>query len=130
MNGEFVPYKQALALKKLGFDEPCLLVYHRKKLVGVTNHEASGFMLPLISNKKLGSLTCTTPLKQQAFRWFREKYDLQHYIKKSYEFKKYFYTITRDGIIIDGTTAIDIGNTYEEAEHTCLDKLIEITKNK
>ena len=27
MEKEFIPYKQALALKELGFDEPCLFLY-------------------------------------------------------------------------------------------------------
>jgi hypothetical protein len=27
MNKEFIPYEQALALKELGFDEPCLGFY-------------------------------------------------------------------------------------------------------
>ena len=27
MNKEFVPYEQALDLKELGFDEPCILLY-------------------------------------------------------------------------------------------------------
>jgi hypothetical protein len=27
MENEFIPYEQALALKELGFDEPCLAYY-------------------------------------------------------------------------------------------------------
>jgi hypothetical protein len=123
---EFVTYEQALALKELGFNKKTLAQY--------STHIGNEWVLSP-NNLGEGQFTgnngaCIAPTYSQAFRWFREKYDLQHYVKKSYEFKKYFYTITRDGIIIDGTTAIDIGNTYEEAESACLDKLIEIVKNK
>ena len=31
MNKEFIPYEQALALKELGFDEPCFGHYLMKK---------------------------------------------------------------------------------------------------
>ena len=30
MNKEFIPYEQALALKELGFDEPCFGYYNIK----------------------------------------------------------------------------------------------------
>ena len=32
MEKEFIPYEQALALKLLGFDEPCISEYHKGKL--------------------------------------------------------------------------------------------------
>jgi hypothetical protein len=32
MKNEFIPYEQALELKKLGFDEPCLAFYNGKFL--------------------------------------------------------------------------------------------------
>lgn len=131
MGKDFVTYKQALVLKELGFDEPCLLVYHQKKLVGVTNHEASGFILPLISNKKLGSLTCTAPLKQQAFRFFRDKHNMNSQIA----FCEYaIKTENSWKFTFDNPTGRQYWEgeykTYEEAEQNCLDKLIEICKNK
>jgi hypothetical protein len=131
MNKEFCTHEQSLDFKKLGFDEPCFGYYNKNNSLVrfpslLPNIEiCNSYFLDLDKN----SIT-TAPLKQQAFKFFRDKYDLQHYIKKSYEFKKYFYTITRDGIIIDGTTAIDICNTYEEAEEACLDKLILICKEQ
>ena len=32
MKNEFIPYEQALALKELGFDEPCFMTYLNGKL--------------------------------------------------------------------------------------------------
>jgi hypothetical protein len=34
MSKEFIPYEQALELKELGFDEPCLAVYRGGSLYG------------------------------------------------------------------------------------------------
>ena len=30
IENEFIPYEQALALKELGFDEPCFGIYQKK----------------------------------------------------------------------------------------------------
>ena len=68
------------------------------------------------------------PLYQQAFRFFREKHNLVfNFI--SYNIVKpgeYHWSITWH----DVAKASGIVKTYEEAESACLDKLIEITKNK
>jgi len=67
------------------------------------------------------------PLKQQAFRWFREKHSLQHEIindlGNDLTSIVYVYSI----FAVDRSEEY---NTYEEAEQACLDKLIEICKNK
>ena len=103
MTKEFVTYEQALALKELGFDEPCM---------------ASRDM-----NNDEGLIQI--PLKQQAFRWFREKHGLGHMINGiGYE---------AFCMGVGGVSAYFSPfkfNTYEEAEQACLDKLIEICKNK
>ena len=69
MNKEFIPYEQALALKELGFDEPCFGAWVNNELF-ITENE----------NPKIQSLSinqCTAPLYQQAFRFLREKYGLE-----------------------------------------------------
>jgi hypothetical protein len=65
----------------------------------------------------------TVPTYSQAFRWFREKYNLCGVITpQSYEIWGY----PDGGCIIEQYPV----HTYEEAEQACLDKLIEICKNK
>ena len=61
---EFVPYEIALRMKQLEFDEPCMGCYRLDKmfLFGRTSDNTSTWTL--------------APLFQQAFRWFREKYNL------------------------------------------------------
>ena len=63
---DFVPYEQALALKELGFDEYCLaLITPNGNLESID-----------MEDWEKVSGTILAPLYQQAFRWFREKYDL------------------------------------------------------
>ncbi len=122
MNKEFCTYEQALALKKLGFDEPCFLGYKKEDFFELFT---KGLVYNSIYETFNGTtnLSCTAPLYQQAFRWFREKHNLCGVITpQSYEIWGY----PDGGCIIEQYPV----HTYEEAEQACLDKLIEITKNK
>jgi hypothetical protein len=107
MKNEFVSYEQAVALKELGFKEPCLAFYNGKFL------ESSDYDFDYGTSKDIG-LCIVAPIYQQAFRWFREKYDL-------------FISITHyeNGYSINDLRRFD---TYEEAELACIKKLIEIVK--
>jgi hypothetical protein len=118
MNKEFIPYEQALELKELGFDKPCF-----KTMLD--------FDITYQSDIKM-------PLKQQAFRWFREKYNIQGYIysstvrgnsEKTKQFTGYIWNINGIDMPFISTDARDeLHDTYEEAELACLNKLIEIVK--
>ena len=124
MNKEFIPYEQAMALKELGFDEPCIGWYNPQvNYKKVTTDRYWAFHLTgEWENFK------PSPLYQQAFRFFREKYNLVfNFI--SYNIVKpgeYHWSITWN----DEAKASGIVKTYEEAEQACLDKLIEIVNNK
>jgi hypothetical protein len=109
---EFVPYEIALRMKQLEFDEPCMGCYRLDKmfLFGRTSDNTSTWTL--------------APLFQQAFRWFREKYNLS--VSISLISIDYFYDIRREGEqFIDKP---DSYKTYEEAELACLEKLLEIVE--
>ncbi len=111
MEKEFVTYEIALKLKELGFDETCLANYlSTKKLdISLWRH---GFDIP-------------APLYQQAFRWFREKYNLVSYVREATK-SKYRFCIEKFDEKFYNSTIL----TYEEAELECLKKLIEIVKEK
>jgi hypothetical protein len=114
MNKEFIHYEQALALKELDYNEDCFGYYIGGKL----------FITTVVYNSTEN--VCKAPTFSQAFRWFREKYNLKGFISPI----EY----------LDGTddtyhwciyNKCNSGNdqlTYEEAELECLKKLIELIK--
>jgi hypothetical protein len=103
MKNEFIPYEQALALKNLGFDEPCLAAYL-----------TAGRFLDISEYVNHGDYRILAPLYQQAFRWFREKHGLRHFI----EFDDGHYNPVVQSSLVYHC------DTYEEAELACLNKLI------
>jgi hypothetical protein len=119
---DFVEYEEALALKELGFDEPCLAKHDLKFiLLRVERCE---------SQKNASELDyILAPLYRQAFRWFRNKYKLSGE-PQSYQF--YFsYNIIYDTLGYNTCKAIENEfKTFEEAEKACLKKLIEIVKQQ
>jgi len=104
---DFIPYEQALELKKLGFNEPCLFAFDncstpmRCSDLRTSEQKFNGV------NYNSSSYT-SQPTFSQAFRWFREKHNLMHLDVLVLEYKV----------------------PYEEAELDCLKKLIEIVKEK
>jgi len=150
MKNEFIPYEQALALKELGFDEPCIAKYTvipedeinwftilEPKLV-LSVIPCSGINYNSKSFEEEG--TISAPTFSQAFRWFRKKYKLNSETP-------YLPNIEKYGIIVSDMTikpkdlsknenferGVEITNnfaqydTHEEAELACLKKLIQIS---
>jgi hypothetical protein len=130
MKKEFIPYEQALALKELGFDEPCFYQY-------VRDFDNDGELIPIVSENNYPTIrdnnqvsSCSggdcfaAPLYQQAFRWFREKYEL-HSTITSISQESWQWHITKPGESLGKLYDEDF-YTYEEAELACLEKLIEM----
>ena len=129
-NKDFIPYSEALELKQLGFDEPCLAwaTLEYANTIHIGNH------YKVHQETDLPTKPFGVPTYSQAFRWFREKYELFSWeaydrgsnngkfpIIHSYSFKilnlnnfEWYYG--------------PVFKTYEEAELACLRKLIEIVK--
>jgi hypothetical protein len=133
MTREFIPYKQALELKELGFDEPCLKYWNG---IGKYFDQKDWF------DWNQSEYSVSVPLYQQAFRWFREKYGLKHDIDDDNVGTKFYYKIRSYTDKFDNYNDIikpmreerDWSKiefySYEETELACLKKLIEIVKNK
>jgi 2,3-bisphosphoglycerate-independent phosphoglycerate mutase len=141
MNKEFAPYELALELKELGFDEPCLAYWDNNKLFVIDRN--SGRIQKNSNYKDIFEGIISAPLYQQAFRWFREKYDLDYSLlpesssghklsTRTFNIVIYKYymnmNVQAEIVIIDGK--IGRYNKREEAEIACLRKLIEIVKQK
>ena len=118
MEKEFVPCNLVLELKELGFDEPCFRF--KNNISNVFEQKIEGYDWNQV--EKFVSI----PTFSQAFRFFREKYNLHYIVYKNINIDGYdFCEITIDGIINKNTF-----KTYEEAELECLVKLIDIVKEQ
>ena len=82
MNKEFVPYQQALELKKLGFDEPCFAWYNDNGnyMLGINEVRFDTKNTYHFNNTN----SVSAPLYQQAFRFLRDKYNLMPLVDRSY----------------------------------------------
>ena len=130
MNKEFIPYEEALELKELGFNEPCFGYYHEDgsiSFTGVTIQNTNSFWLA--SPNKI----FTAPLYQQAFRWFRDKKLSDASVSRHGDADggySYRWDIVHEYGVYEERYFKKGYKTYEEAELSCLNELIEIIKNK
>jgi hypothetical protein len=127
MKNEFVTYEEALVLKELGFDEPCL--FHTLKGEIDFYRTSQDYFFKNTKN----SIGISAILYQQAFRWFREKYSLIVYpvwrIDNTWDMN--IQKLDNYGLLSGQSTLVIIKKpTYEEAEQACLSKLIEIVNDK
>ena len=130
MKTEFVTYEIALELKELGFDEPCLRVGNPNghtmwKWIEVDGEPPTVNINDVIQVHYDENWT-QIPTYSQAFRFFRDKYELYYTIEGSIKegFQYFVYTYEYE------IKSEELFDTYEEAELECLKKLIEIVKEK
>ena len=126
MKDLFVPYEIAVQLKELGFNERCFGFYELEKLVISTWRMNVNSCLEIDFEE--GKPRITAPTFSQAFRFFRDKCEIYYTIEgsKKFEFQHFIYDEKESYEIKSEETFKD----YEEAELACLNKLIEIVKNK
>jgi hypothetical protein len=144
---DIVLYEPALMLKELGFDEPCFGNYRKVQVTYAKTGDSSN-SLPYLDimqftmnyNEHNSEYDASAPTFSQAFRFFREKYNIQGYIysstvrgnaEKTKQFTGYIWNINGIDMPFISTDARDeLHDTYEEAELACLIKLIELVKTK
>jgi len=137
MNKDFIPYEQALELKELGFDEECLAAYYvfgddklREGRYGQTESQLFINGIDIQVEDRMEELQMfayhdvSVPTFSQAFRWFREKYNINGY--------QFIYQTMDGGYALSSVEEHDqvdgYFEAYEEAELACLNKLIKIVK--
>lgn len=139
MKNEFVSYEIALALKELGFNEPCFTYYYNVSGNLRTNISVdvdNGWTY--FPNKKSIILA---PTFSQAFRFFREQFNWQASIEATKD--QHSRELGYNYFIWNSETGEEYNTmpqncpsgdwefkTYEEAEIACLNKLIKIILNK
>lgn len=125
MQKYFVTYKQALALKELGFDESCLAYWN------ISPHLKNP---AFIIAKPLKHEWClSAPLKSQVFEWFREKHKFHATYGTTNHYKEKVNGYCISNFIDSKRNLLHIKwkvGTYEEAESACIDKLIELVKKE
>ena len=118
---EFVPYPEALELKQLDFDEPCLAFWNFFTNEFNYNSQPSTFT---------SADVVQLPTFSQAFRWFRKHPDwpIDSWIQPhlSEQPKQYEGVYWRRGEKV----SVGVFSTYDEAQLNLLRKLIEIVKTK
>jgi hypothetical protein len=132
---EFIPYTQALELKELEFNEPCWAWYnipdedvrycYSEGRSPITNIQEEWDAK--IDNKPVENIGL--PTFSQAFKFFREKYNLLGIVSYCDDNSGKFMSVI-DKINSDIDYDMNAKDTYEEAELSCLERLIEILKNK
>lgn len=127
MEKEFVPYEQALELKKLLFNERCFGYYNnKKKLTFNTNNNPVGKDWVWFNNEILPIDMVLAPTFSQSFRFFRDRFLNGEVFSQQRPKGNFMY-----GFRMSGTDIIHDGfKTYEEAEVECLKVLIQISKTK
>ena len=123
MKKEFVHYELAVKLKELGFDERCLFAFDNCSTpMRCTDLRTSDQKFNGV-NYNSSSYT-SQPTFSQAFRFFREKYNLYSFVFKFDE--GFGYETFKEGV----TQTNESFDTYDEAELACLTKLIEIVEQQ
>lgn len=133
INKDFVPYELALELKNIGFDDECLGWYWTSdaKILNLGS---------LYKWCKKPERFLAVPTYSQAFRFFREKYDIhysinrersQHDHKWGYNWSLYNHSGLFDEYLTshpDAPAGEWEFETHEEAELACLAKMIGLVK--
>ena len=134
MDKEFISYEQALALKELGFNEPCMAIYYSKDKSFSWHHHKDHTNDE--SALDSGKFNISAPLYQQAFRWFRNKYHIYAEIsilniskEQGVDCELIIKPLSDKNGIAEYYKILGVFE-YDVAEQISLNELIEIVKNK
>lgn len=131
MEEHFLTYEQSLAVKELGFDEPCLAYYDVHKLIcytGMKDQNTNTFWNHFYNKNQFYAFS--SPLKSQFLKWVRDKGYKPNIVNNVSSSKDGFYYFD---LWLSGQLLCEpdyIFETYEQAEDACINKIIELLKNK
>ena len=120
---EFVLYKESLDLKELGFNETCIACYMFE-----TKPNFKWELNFNICNNKYIHIVAS-PSYSQAFKWFREKYNLDSHCRQI-DTDKFYWKVSKINTSDKIKGYSNFAKNIEEAEFECLKKLIEIVTDK
>ena len=118
----FTTYEQVSILEEFGFNEPCLATIDQTEYIHIIGNK-----MPIRGAMMYD--TIKLPLISQVFDWFSDNTSFQGFIEPSIK-DGYFDWLILD---IDTDERIECSEAYSnrsEAQSACIDKLIELFKNK
>lgn len=119
----FVPYKIAVQLKEIGFDEPCIAYFNSTSIMPDYPYM---YVKDYNKNSTENKNFTTAPTWEQVFKWFREKNYQSNIV---FNFGS-FYGFIEDTRKIEAFAADEDYATYEQAREQLVLKLIEIYKDE
>jgi len=150
MEKEFIPHKEAKALKKLGFDEKCIAIYEGMEDKTFVAHYVTHpyftkeqledkKLRPALyadqdtRNSKLPQWGISAPLYQQAFAWFRDEHNMLANVYSNASGFLFEYHDTVGGTHrydsdISGPNDSGCWDEYKDAELECIKFLIKTVK--
>lgn len=114
MTDQFLPFEESFELKKMGFDEPCLCYFNSNK------------ELTLNLNELRSSDIVFSPMYQQVFDFFREKFNLHVIFYDDFK-QKFHYNITRTNVL-KKPFVYDYPLPFKESRLRSVKSLIQLTK--
>lgn len=135
MNDEFIPYAEALELKRLGFDEVCmayyelfyetLIIFHNTLPMSDVEKKRPSMYRGDIKNSSGPQWLIATPTWKSAFKWFMDKHELYGSVINVFAGSRY-YIEDKNKNYHNDLEFIE----PEKAELECLKELIKIVKIK
>ena len=124
MMNELISYNDSLILRELGFDEACFAWYSKGKLILEHHIIFTG------DQYYMRKEDCNAPTFSQAFRFFREKFNLFSCVELHLNFPiRYYFRIEEignDDFVYHTEDETIFYDKYEDAEIACLKLLIKI----
>ena len=129
MKAQFIPYKIALKLKELGFDEEVFGYYKEGSIIDQDDMTYERGIHNRIT-QTYNSGTISAPLWQQAIDWLREKHNLYvqivfSEIQDESLYPYYYYIIDMKTKLVLGTLSYNI-KEFKEAKEQAILKAIEL----
>ena len=124
MMNELISYNDSLILRELGFDEACFAWYSKGQLILEHHIIFTG------DQYYMREEDCNAPTFSQAFRFFREKFNLFSCVELHLNFPiRYYFRIEEignDDFVYHTEDETIFYDKYEDAEIACLKLLIKI----
>ena len=124
MMNELISYNDSLMLREFGFDEACFAWYSKGQLILEHHIIFTG------DQYYMRKEDCNAPTFSQAFRFFREKFNLFSCVELHLNFPiRYYFRIEEignDDFVYHTEDETIFYDKYEDAEIACLKLLIKI----